>query len=149
MLTCAAMTSVREPSWRAADGIVLRTPLLPATILLEWASAPDPRAYFAKLLDDPAIDEAIFVASPSLHGSITAWRAKPDAAASRRAEHALVKYVARMAIRSTPFGLFSGVSAGALGRETKLELAPRGEYRRRTRLDNDYLFVLADELARN
>ena len=143
------MSAVREPSWRADDGVVLRTPLLPATLLEEWASAADPRKFLAALLDQPAIDEAIFVASPSLHAALPTWRAKPDSAAGRRVEHSLVKYIARMAGRSTPFGLFSGVSVGTLGRETRLELAPRAEYRRRTRLDNDYLFVLADELLRS
>jgi thiopeptide-type bacteriocin biosynthesis protein len=137
-----------EPSWRAGDGVVLRTPLLPATTLVEWANAPDPRVYVANLLSQPAIEEAIFVASPSLHASLATWRENPGSAAGRRAEHSLAKYVARMAVRATPFGLFSGVSVGSLARETRLELAPRAEYRRRTRLDNDYLFVLADELAR-
>src|SRR5438552_3478823 len=128
------MTSVREPIWRADDALVVRTPLLPATTLAEWASAPDARVFLAALVSQPGVDEAIFVASPSLHSSLDAWRAKPDSAAGRRTESALTKYVARMAARSTPFGLFSGVSAGVLGRETKLELAPRSEYRRRTRL---------------
>jgi lantibiotic biosynthesis protein len=54
-----------------------------------------------------------------------------------------------MAGRATPFGLFSGVTAGALGRATALELSPRADYRRRTRIDNDYLFALADALARD
>ncbi len=142
------MSSGRDHAWRAGDGVVVRTPLLPFTTLLEWAAAPDPRAYLAGVLADRAVDEAIFVASPSLHGSLDKWRAKPESAAGQRIEQSLAKYVARMAGRSTPFGLFSGVSAGTLGRETKLELAPRGEYRRRTRLDNDYLFVLADELGK-
>ncbi|HEY1557940.1 MAG TPA: lantibiotic dehydratase [Kofleriaceae bacterium] len=143
------MTAAPEPSWRADDAIVLRTPLLPATLLAEWAAAPDPRAFLVALVAQPAIDEAIFVASPSLHGSLATWRDKPLSPAGQRTERALVKYVARMAGRATPFGLFSGVSAGALARETQLELAPRAEYRRRTRLDNDYLFVLADELSRS
>src|SRR6201999_3348758 len=75
------------------------------------------------------------------------WREKPDSAAGQRAERALTKYVGRMASRCTPFGLFSGISPGTLGRETAIALAPRSQYRRRTRIDNDYLFVLASELA--
>src|SRR2546423_775703 len=143
------MSSGRDQSWRAGDGVVVRTPLLPMTTLIEWAAAPEPRKFLAALLELPEIDEAIFVASPSLHGQIAKWREKPESAAGQRLERSLCKYIARMAGRSTPFGLFSGVSAGKLGRESKLELAPRAEYRRRTRLDNDYLFVLADVLARD
>lgn len=136
------------PGWRAGREVVVRTPMLPMTTLLEWASAPDPRAYLADLLAQPALDEAIFLASPGLHAMIARWRREPTAAASIAVEHSLVKYVARMAGRATPFGTFSGVSAGALGPATSIALAPRSEYRRRTRLDNDYLFVLTDALAR-
>ncbi len=135
-------------SWRAGEGVVVRTPLLPLSTLADWTAAADPRSFLAALLLRPEVNEAIFIASPSLHGAIRKWREQPDSTASQRAERSLCKYIARMSGRSTPFGLFSGVSAGALGRESKLELAPRGEYRRRTRLDNDYLFVLVGELAR-
>ncbi len=131
-----------------ADGVVVRTPLLPVTTLLEWAAAPDPRAFLAELLARPDVHEAIFVASPGLHQTIAKWRTAPTSPAGRRAELALVKYVARMAARATPFGLFSGVSPGKLGRDTRIELAPRAAYQRRTRLDNDYLFLLVDELTR-
>ena len=124
---------------------MLRTPLLPIDTLVAWQAAPV--EHLAALLAVPEIDAAIFVASPSLHAAIATWRERPQSAAGQRAQHALVKYVGRMAARSTPFGLFSGVSVGTLGRETRIALAPRAAYRRRTRIDNDYLFVLANELA--
>jgi hypothetical protein len=95
------------------------------------------------------VREAVFVASPSLSAALERWARDPAAPASRGAERALVKYVARMAGRATPFGLFSGVTPGALGRATALELPPLAGYRRRTRIDNDYLFALADALARD
>jgi thiopeptide-type bacteriocin biosynthesis protein len=118
------------------------------TAFVEWATAPDPRAYLAGLLELPEVREALYVASPSLYAAIDSWKAAPTSANGARVEHSLVKYVSRMMGRSTPFGLFSAVSPGKLGRETKLELAPRSEYRRRTRVDNDYLFVLVDELVK-
>jgi thiopeptide-type bacteriocin biosynthesis protein len=138
-----------DHDWRAGDGVVVRTPLLPASTLVEWGADPDPRRYLAGVLDLPEVDEAIFVASPSLYEAIATWRAAPESAAGQRAERAIVKYVGRMAARATPFGLFSGVSVGTLGRETHVELAPRSEYRRRTRLDNDYLFVLVSALEQD
>lgn len=54
-----------------------------------------------------------------------------------------------MAARATPFGLCSGVSMAQIARESSLELAPRVAYRRRTRIDNDYLFALLDGLSRS
>ncbi len=146
------MASSKDGEWRADGGIVLRTPLFPMSALVEWGesrSVPEARRYLESLLARPEVDEAVFVASPSLHDALAAWRRDPNSSSARRAEPALVKYVARMIGRATPFGLFSGVSAGTLGRETKLELAARGTYRRRTRIDNDYLFLLATNLADN
>ena len=136
---------------RSGDAVVLRTPLLPLTTLLDWAAPGDlagARAHLAAVLALPEVDEALYVASPGLHGAIAGWREAPETAANQRVELSLARYVVRMVGRATPFGLFAGVSAGRLGRETKLALGPRAEYRRRTRLDNDYLFVLADVLSR-
>src|SRR5690349_25142068 len=133
------MAAPRDHGLRADDGIVVRTPLLPLDTLTEWAQEADLaglRRRLAALLDRADVNEAIFVASPSLHGAIEKWRSSLDSAAGQRAEHALVKYVARMAGRATPFGLFSAVSAGKLGTETKLQLGPRSEYRRRPRTGN-------------
>lgn len=143
--------SARSLDMRPDDGIVIRTPLLPVDVLASWPAGADlaaQRRYLADLLDRVDVAEAIFVASPGLHGAIDSWRVAPDSPAGQRVEHALTKYVARMAWRPTPFGLFAGVSVGRLGRQTAIDLAPRAEYRRRTRLDNDYLFLLAAELER-
>lgn len=134
----------------ADEGIVLRTPLLPFQTLLEWATL-DPargRAFLVDLVQRPEIREAIFVASPSLHEALGRWLTEPDSAAGQRAEISLTKYLARMAGRATPFGLFSGVTPGKLGSKTEMTLAPRAEYRRFTRIDNDYLFALVDELGK-
>lgn len=135
---------------RAGDAFVLRTPLLPLTALVEWGNAVDlatSRRQLMQWLDLAEVREALFIASPGLASAIDAWRAAPESPAGQRVESALVKYVARMTGRATPFGLFSGVSMGRLGAATRIQLAPRGEYRRRTRLDNDYLFGLAARLA--
>jgi thiopeptide-type bacteriocin biosynthesis protein len=119
------------------------------TMLRDWPRDPaHARAYLASVIDLVEVREALYLASPTLCASIDAWRAAPTSPAGARIEHALVKYVARMMGRATPFGLFAGVSVGTLARETAILIAPRSEYRRRTRLDNDYLFALVDELAR-
>jgi lantibiotic biosynthesis protein len=144
------MSSSRAPGFRAGDGIVFRTPALPVALLRDWQGDVEAtRSRLAALVDDAAVREALFVASPSLSDAIEVWRKAPLSAAGQRAEHALVKYLARMMARATPFGLFSAVSVGQLGKVTSLQLAPRSEYRRRTRIDNDYLFALADHIARS
>lgn len=155
----------------AAEFFVLRTPLLPFDELESWnaglaaaeavaAAGDDPgrlaaalaadrerlRARLGAMLERPEIREALFVASPDLEIGLEAWRRDPESKKGRRAEEALVRYVLRMTSRATPFGLFSGCSVGRIGGETRLALSPREEYRRRTRLDMDYLFALAEDL---
>ncbi len=64
-------------------------------------------------------------------------------------ERALVQYFARMCDRCTPFGLFAGVSVGEVGSETRLRLAGRERYRRRSALDLAQVFRLVGTLIRD
>ena len=156
------------PDARPSGSFVLRTPLLPRDTLDRWGdglavpTAGDDRDQLARAIDAdrtllrarlaqlvvrPEIREAIFVASPGLESSIDAWLAAPTSEAGEKTERSLVRYLSRMATRPTPFGLFAGNTIGALGETTRLELAPREQYRRYTRIDGDYLSDLTDALA--
>jgi thiopeptide-type bacteriocin biosynthesis protein len=158
-----------ERGFSAADFFALRTPLLPFEELEAWAAGlrgpatPEAeltaavasdrellRERLRRLVERPELAEALFVASPSLcEEGLPAWRRDPDGKKGRRAEGALVRYLLRLAARPTPFGLFAGCSLGRIdgAAATRLELAPRGAYRRHTRLDMDYLFALAEDLG--
>ena len=158
---------VGEPGTYSASGFfVLRTPLLPYAVLTalgEGLAAPRARAdgvdLGAALADDherlvgrlrqlverPEIREALFVASPSFDDALSAWLSEPSASRAHVPE-ILIRYLARMAARSTPFGLFAGCSLGRLGPRTQLALAPHAEYRRHTRFDMHYLAALAEAL---
>ena len=135
----------------AASRFVLRTPLLPFNDWLgrcdDTADRGTARARLKVLLSRPEVDEALFVASPSLHGRLKQWRADPDSSQGRKVEQALVRYVSRMVGRATPFGLFAGVSVGRVGERTSLELEARTRYQRYTRIDNDYLFALTEAVG--
>lgn len=152
----------------AASGlVVMRTPLLPSETLDAWtrglraSSADDAslenalahdrtllRARLQALLADPEVADAIFLASPDIVESIEAWQREPDSKKGRRTEQALVRYFLRMITRPTPFGLFSGCTPGRVGGHTRLALTERGNYRRHSRLDMDYLHALSEHLAR-
>lgn len=94
------------------------------------------------------VREALFVASPSLDDALTVWLETPDAPRAEGVVEALYRYVARMAGRATPFGLFSGCSLGTSGgADTCFRLGPHAGYRRATRFDMLYLLGLSDELA--
>ena len=151
-----------------ASWCVLRTPLLPLAELAAWSAglaAPGAaeadlaaaltadrarlRSRLAALLARPEVREAMFVASPVLDEGIAAWQRDPDGKKGRRAEQTLVRYFTRMAARATPFGLFAGFALAPVGETTRLTLAPRGAWRRVTRLDMDYLSALAEALGRD
>ena len=106
------------------------------------------RARLRDQLEKPEIAQALVIASPSLQAGIEAWKRDPESKKGLQAERSLVRYLSRMAGRSTPFGLFSGCSVGGvqLDADTLLELAPRAQYRTVTRLDFDYLFELTSTL---
>src|SRR5262245_7829156 len=94
---------------------VLRSPSLPFAVLTAGDDAATRRAALRQLVEQPAVREALFVASPELHGQIAGWLNEPETPSGVAVERALVRYVSRMAARSTPFGLFAAVSVGAVG----------------------------------
>jgi thiopeptide-type bacteriocin biosynthesis protein len=157
------MTPAIEP----AGFFVLRAPLLPFSTLTDWAEglrAPMAaageleavlsedrrllRLRLAAIVSRPAVREALFVASPSLDESLSVWMADPECERGQKVERTLVRYLARMAGRATPFGLFAGCSAGRLGEVTRLLLGDDADTVRHTRLDGDYLCGLTDALGR-
>jgi class I lanthipeptide synthase len=125
--------------------VVLRTPMLPFEALA--AAAGDLRERIRGLLARPEVRDAVFVASPDLEGRLEAWQRAPDSEDGRRIEQSLVRYLARMAGRATPFGLFAGCSVGSIGAKSRLEIG--ATCRRHTRLDMDYVVALAEALARD
>ena len=169
-------TAARKPAALAAPELaavgwfVLRTPLLPFEELVAWSDgveapaalgdgSPDRpleeavardrqllRARLQAAAVRPEVREALLVASPSLDESIPLWLWSPESERGLKVERTVARYFARMAGRSTPFGLFAGCSFGSLGADTRLAVADRARYRRHTRLDMDYLCSLAEAL---
>ncbi|WP_306601544.1 lantibiotic dehydratase [Geothrix sp. 21YS21S-2] len=131
----------------ASTRFLLRSPALPLEVLQAWAqdgpSSGDGeearealRRRMRSSLEKNAVLEALAVASPDLSSRIQAWadgglRGKE----ARNLDHGLVKYLARMASRCTPFGLFASVSLGGWGDGNSLALGPWEEARRHARLD--------------
>src|SRR5512139_3131868 len=130
-------------TYRVLSRFVLRTPVLPFDVLATWDGS---RATLRALVEQPAIREALYVASPELEAQIAAWLGEPELNVA--VERALVRYVSRMASRSTPFGLFASVSVGHVGTATDLAIAERETAARHTRLDNDFLFALCSDVVK-
>ncbi|HET6162941.1 MAG TPA: lantibiotic dehydratase [Planctomycetota bacterium] len=142
------MTNTGTPAAFAPSGFfVLRAPALPFAAFAGGAAGEAARAKLRRLVERPDVREALFVASPDLDARLETWRSAPDSEDGARIELSLWRYVARMAGRATPFGLFGSCSLGAIGATTHLVLGDR--VRRHTRLDMDYVVLLADALARD
>jgi hypothetical protein len=163
----------REFDFDAGPFFALRTPLLPFDELRNWGrdlrvthacargDATDEAAWAADsaellrrlraLVARSEGREAIFLAAPSLSRQARTWLEQSEDRSDPKVVRALVRYFARMAGRPTPFGLFAGGSVGTVapGAPTRIVLAQRPAYRRRTRLDMDYLFTLTDALGRD
>jgi thiopeptide-type bacteriocin biosynthesis protein len=155
-----------KTAFTPARFFAFRTPLLPIEELLHFgedlaAPAATPatlkealasdraklRGILQEKLKSPLLRDALFIASPSLEESLTFWETNPESERGSKVEKSLVRYFQRMSGRPTPYGIFAGCSVGSIGEETKIELAPRSEYQRHTRLDMHYLCALTDVLT--
>ncbi len=156
-----------QPTCQTADFFVLRAPGLPLDTLTSRgqtsraAEAQEPpgvslerereglRQLLRQLTRRELVREAVALASPDLAARLELWRAGslPEAEA-RNVERALLKYLSRMSSRSTPFGLFAGVSKGAWAPVSRLSVGPWGDCRKAVRLDWGVLESLVDRLER-
>ncbi len=120
---------------------------------LEWALEQDRdrlRGYLRGAIQRPEIREAIFVASPDMEDMIQPWlEGTLKGEKQERVERSLVRYLTRMAARSTPFGLFSGCSMGTWADKNNLQISSFSEGLRHTRLDMDYLCALVEALEKD
>lgn len=125
-------TSVIDPS----SFFVLRTPALS---LERFAAIPatdsELNDFLCEWLDDEYVQEALYLASPSLWTRVEEQKPSLD----RKLRMALLKYLVRMTTRSTPFGLFSGISRGSVADRDQLTPRPALQARRITRIDMGYL----------
>lgn len=95
-----------------------------------------------QLLEEPDVAEALRIASPSLLEAVRGALQEPSAKDSRRSIAALVRYVARMSTRATPFGLMASCSPISIGASTRLNFETEPTKFRFARLDMDVICSL-------
>jgi hypothetical protein len=117
------------------DKFVFRCPLLP----LNNQEKLD--------LADPVFKESIFLASPDLFEMINRKDTIGVPSNLPKMNLSLLKYQTRMQSRCTPFGLFAGCGVGTIAGYSEIQLDEINTYRTVTRLDMNYLCMLAQELS--
>ncbi|MDK1290315.1 lantibiotic dehydratase [Pseudoalteromonas umbrosa] len=129
---------------------VIRTPRLALEQLVAFGDDnQDTNTLLSAWLATPGVEEAIYLASPSLLERIEQWRTKPDSKQGKKVAHALIKYMVRMCSRPTPFGLFSGIHQGQIDSQTTLTPAQHVKDTRKTRLDMFYLSALKEHFIKH
>ncbi|WP_084823126.1 lantibiotic dehydratase [Sphingobacterium sp. Ag1] len=104
-----------------SDYFLLRTPLLPAAFavdLLAMKERHEIEEKLRRLFQDEQLKEALFLASPAFSVEVQKWLEYKKESNSKMIA-SLLKYAIRMSTRSTPFGLFAGVSFGNISASDK------------------------------
>ena len=124
-------------SLRPSGFFVLRAPLLP------WEELDRLRAdrlYVHSLAAQPAVTEALHLASPAL---LRRWATDGS---DSRVVAAITAYLVRMCSRATPFGLFASCATGVVADRTELTVdGPDGTVRH-SRPDTEVLAALVERL---
>jgi hypothetical protein len=126
---------------------VVRTPLFPLSFYLE--SLEDySRDKAINKYRKPIIKEALNLASPELTKELNKWADTNYFNGKTTAlELTLLKYIARMSSRCTPFGLFAGCSVGKIGHETDIVLELPEKHKRFTQFDMQFWVALLQNIA--
>lgn len=107
------------------DFYLLRSPVFPLELARKLFSAQsnaDLEKYFSMLFKDTFIKDALWLSSPDLFRELQRGLDGTDPL-NQRLLKTLYKYTIRMSTRSTPYGLFAGVSAGKIREEAEASLS--------------------------
>lgn len=101
------------------DDLIVRCPAKPVGLYLGYCSDP-----IDAVFQDPNLEQAILLASPSLHYDLCRYSLL-DFKRQAKCKNSVMRYLARLSHRCTPFGLFSGVTSVRQGRQSSITLLPQ------------------------
>lgn len=137
-------------NFSAFTTFVLRTPLLPVNFYTSLLDKYSSEAIF-NTLENPFVKNAIALASPELYSELEKYCTNPISFSKDKAgslEQSLLKYIARISARATPFGLFAGCTTGSFSAETFIELQSKENYASHTQFDMQFWTHLLQELGK-
>lgn len=127
---------------------ILRTPAFPSFTYQELLD----NYTFEKLLliyTDKYLKEALTISSPDLVDALNKYSSNPKTFSfdkKQALEISLLKYLARISSRCTPFGLFAGCTVGSFDSETNIALTTKEHFTRATQFDMLFWSSLLQEL---
>ena len=139
------------------DEYAVRSPLFSLKDFIEKTDRDEiPDEVLREISADPVFQEAVYLASPYLHGEILKWLNSEGKLSSRQHEklkNTVLKYYSRMSTRCTPFGLFSGVGLGTFNTDISTSISNNQQPTtnnqiRDTKLDMHFLVALSETLAK-
>lgn len=126
---------------------VVRTPLFPLSFYLDFLENYSRKKAISSY-KTPLIKEALNLSSPDLAKELNKWaEARCFDEKTTALELTLIKYIARMSSRCTPFGLFAGCSVGEIGHETNIILELPEKHTRFTQFDMQFWVTLLQNIA--
>jgi lantibiotic biosynthesis protein len=131
------------------SSFVLRTPLLPLSFYYNLLENYTPETVL-QLVENPLIREGIRLASPELLATLDQYQLNPLSLSGKKKESlafSVLKYVARISSRCTPFGIFAGCTVGDIDFETNIILDIPENFVRYTQFDMQFWVALLQEFA--
>lgn len=139
------------PLFQFSDYFLLRSPLFHSTIatdLLKMEDVQDMEAKLRYLYQDERLKEALFLASPAFFKEVEKWL-DYQKESSTKMIISLIKYTVRMSTRSTPFGLFAGVSLGNFTTTEGISLVRNNVNKPILKLDAPILVEVIEQLLKD
>lgn len=128
---------------------LLRTPYLPVSCAEKLIDNPEQtREILTELFNKEELKQALFLASPVLFNELDAYLQHDSRRLNiKKVEQSLVKYIIRASCRSTPYGMFSGISLGAIQDHTSIILNTNNNHTAITRLDMQLLETIVQKIV--
>jgi hypothetical protein len=133
------------------DTFVLRTPLFPINFYTNLLNDYSNDKLFG-VLEDELVKNAIKIASPELINEFEKLLSNPNQINSDKKlnlELTLLKYIARLSSRATPFGIFAGCTTGLLTNETSIQIDAIEKHEVFTQFDMHYWISLLQDISKN
>jgi hypothetical protein len=129
---------------------VLRTPLFPLSFYWDVLENYSEEALLSQF-ENSYVREAIRMASPELLMALDKWKTDPSSLSHKKRaglQLSLLKYIARISARCTPFGLFAGCTVGKIASETNIILHSPENFSRFTQFDMQFWVALLHQFAK-